>query len=109
MDFISPIISVLLFMAFVPGVLVTLPSRSSPRTTVLVVHGLLFMVVTTLVMRFYWMNIRGYVETFATNFGNTCPNGYVMGSTDSGVNQSGCVPVGHATYPSDATPKSKQD
>jgi thiamine transporter ThiT len=109
MDIVSAIISAVLFVAFVPGVLVTLPSRSSPRNTVLLVHMLVFAVVTSVVMRFYWHNIRGYVETFATNFGNTCPNGYVMGSTQSGINQSGCVPAGHATYPSDATPKSKKD
>jgi hypothetical protein len=108
MDIISPIISVLLFMAFVPGVLVTLPSRSSSRTTILLVHGLLFMVVTSVVMRFYWINIRGYVETMTT-FGATCPNGFVEGKSASGINQAECVPVGHATYPADATPKSKKD
>jgi thiamine transporter ThiT len=107
MDWFSALISAVLFAAAVPGVVVTLPSRSSPRNTILLVHALVFAVVTSVVMRFYWHNIRGYVETFATNFGDTCPNGFVMGSTESGINQSGCVPIGHATYPTDAAPKVK--
>jgi hypothetical protein len=107
MDWVSAILSALLFVAAVPGVLVTLPSRSSPRNTILLVHALVFAVATSVVMRFYWHNIRGYVETFATNFGDKCPNGFVMGSTEAGINQSGCVPAGHATYPADAAPKVK--
>ena len=35
-----------LFIAFVPGVLVTLPSPTSDRTVVLVVHAVLYVVVS---------------------------------------------------------------
>jgi len=94
MDLISSVLSALLFAAFVPGVLVKLPSNGSPAT-VLVIHALLFAVVTSLVMRFYWHNIRGVMERFG-NYGPTCPNGHVPG-----VNQGGkpdCVPVGRATF-----------
>ena len=94
MDLISSVLSVLLFAAFVPGVLVRLPPRGSPGV-VLVVHAILFAVVTSVVMRFYWHNIKGYVEKFG-NYGKTCPNGYVMGTNQGG--QPDCVPIGHATY-----------
>jgi hypothetical protein len=94
MDLISSVLSALLFAAFVPGVLIRLPPRGSPGV-VLVVHALLFAVVTTLVMRFYWHNIKGYAEDFG-NYGKTCPNGHVMGTNQGG--QPDCVPVGHATY-----------
>jgi hypothetical protein len=40
-----------LFIAFVPGVLVTLPSPSSGRWTILIVHALLFVVVSKLLWR----------------------------------------------------------
>jgi hypothetical protein len=40
------LVKVLLFVAFVPGVLVTLPSPSSDRWVVLVVHGVLDTVVS---------------------------------------------------------------
>lgn len=102
MDWISALLSALLFAAFVPGVLVTLPSKGSPRNTVLLVHTLVFVVVTSFVMRFYWLNIKGYVELFG-NFGPTCPNGYAMQPDQS------CVPTGHATYPVDAALKSKTE
>ena len=95
MDLVSAVLSTLLFAAFVPGVLVKLPPGGSPAT-VLVTHAVLFAVVTSLVMGYYWRNIRGYIERFG-NYGPTCPNGYVPG-----VNQGGkpdCVPSGHATYP----------
>ena len=108
MDIVSALLSALLFAAFVPGVLVTLPSRSSSRKTTLLVHAVVFAFITSVVMRFYWYNIRGYVETMTT-FGATCPNGFVEGKSASGINQAECVPIGHATYPADATPKSKKD
>lgn len=102
MDWISAVLSALLFVAVVPGVLVTLPSRSASRNTVLLVHAVVFTVVTSVVMRFYWQNIRGYVETFG-NFGPTCPNGYAMQPDQT------CVAVGHATYPASSAPKSKTE
>ena len=94
MDLISSILSAVLFVAFVPGVLVTLPSKSSPRTHIIIVHALLFAVVTSLVMRYYWVNIKGYLEKFG-NFGPVCPNGFVQQGND-------CVPTGHATYSVDS-------
>jgi hypothetical protein len=90
MDFISSILSAILFVAFVPGVLVTLPSKSSPQKTIIAVHAVLFTVVTTFVMRYYWVNIKGYIESMS-NFGTTCPNGFVPQGND-------CVPSGRATY-----------
>ena len=94
MDIISIVISVLLFAAFVPGVLVRIPQNGT-RGTVLVVHAILFAIVTSLVMRFYWHTVRGYVESFA-NYGATCPNGYTPGTNQGGIPD--CMPVGRATF-----------
>jgi hypothetical protein len=95
MDIVSFVLSTLLFAAFIPGVLVKLPPGGSPAV-VLVTHAILFAVVTSLVMSYYW---TGRIELFG-NYGPTCPNGYVPG-----VNQGGkpdCVPAGRATYPATA-------
>lgn len=89
MELISSILSAILFVAFVPGVLVTIPSKGS-KATVLVVHAVLFAVVVSLVMQYYWSNIRGLVEGMG-NYGVTCPNGYVMTPDEK------CEPIGHAT------------
>jgi hypothetical protein len=86
MEFVSLIISAVLFAAFVPGVLVTFPKGGS-KATVLVVHAVLFSVVTSLVMMWYW----GMRENMG-NYGVKCPNGYMMTPDQN------CVPVGHATY-----------
>jgi hypothetical protein len=94
MELISSVLSALLFVAFVPGVLVTLPSKASPRRTVILVHAVLFTVVTGLVMRYYWVNIKGYLESFG-NFGPVCPNGFVQQGND-------CVPTGGPTYSTDS-------
>jgi hypothetical protein len=98
MDLISPLLSALLFLAFVPGVLVKLPENGS-RTTVVLVHALLFTVTITLVMRYYWNVVKGYPESFM-NYGgsndNPCPNGYAPGVNQGGL--SDCVPVGRKTY-----------
>jgi hypothetical protein len=98
MDLVSFVLSTLLFAAFVPGVLVKLPPGGSPAV-VLVTHALLFSLVTSFVMQYYWTTIKGYIERFG-NYGATCPNGFVPG-----VNQGGkpdCVPSGRATYPGTA-------
>jgi membrane-associated PAP2 superfamily phosphatase len=108
MDWVSPLLSALLFVAFVPGVFLTLPSRGASRNTVLLVHAVLFTIVTSVVMRFYWFNIRGYVETM-TNFGDSCPNGYVFAKDPTGKNTAECIPAGHATYPASSAPKSKTE
>jgi len=97
MDIISALLSALLFVAFIPGVLVTLPSKTASKRTILLVHAVLFAVVTSLVMRFYWFNIKGYIEKM-TNFGDVCPNGYAMVRDPTGINQEECQPVGHPTY-----------
>jgi len=94
MDLISAVLSTLLFAAFVPGVLVKLPPGGSPAV-VLVTHAVLFAIVVSLVMGYYWGTIRGFVEKFG-NYGPSCPNGYVPGVSQSGVPD--CVPAGHPTY-----------
>lgn len=99
MDIISVILSTLLFAAFVPGVLVKLPPGGSPAV-VLVTHAVLFAAVTSLVMRYYWVNIKGYIEKFG-NYGPSCPNGYAPGVNQGGLPD--CIPTGHPTYP--AVPK----
>lgn len=90
MEIVSSVLSALLFVAFVPGVLVTLPSKAASRRTILLVHGLLFTIVTSLVMRYYWVNIKGYIEKFG-NFGPVCPNGFVEQGNE-------CVATGGPTY-----------
>ena len=91
MDIISTVLSVLLFAAFVPGVLVRIPEHGT-RGTVLVVHAILFSIVTSFVMNFYWTKIR---ERFG-NYGPPCPNGYAVGTNQGG--QPDCLPVGRATF-----------
>jgi hypothetical protein len=100
MDFVAVVLSVLLFAAFVPGVLVTLPKTGS-KATVLIVHAVLFAVVTHFVMQYYWR----YKESMS-NYGGVCPNGYVLGMSKTGVED--CVPAGHPTYGPGA-PKSKTE
>jgi hypothetical protein len=91
MDLISTVLSALLFVAFVPGVLLRFPRNASFKV-VLLTHAILFAVVTAVVMNYYWRVIR---EKFG-NYGPTCPNGYVPGANQAG--QPDCVPTGHATY-----------
>lgn len=90
MDFVSTVISVLLFALFVPGAVFTLPKGGS-KATVFVTHAVLFALTTHFVMKYYWSNIRGYVESMG-NYGATCPNGYVMTANE------GCIPLGRETY-----------
>ena len=97
MELISTILSALLFVAFIPGVLVTLPSKSSPRSHIILVHAIIFTVVTSLVMRYYWVNIKGYLEKFG-NYGAVCPNGYAPNKDPTGIDREECIPVGHPTY-----------
>ena len=96
MDIVSALLSFLLFAAFVPGVLFTFPPKGS-RMTVLVVHTLAFVVVNSFVMQYYWVNIKGYIETMM-NYGVTCPNGYVPNENKSATNGEECVPAGGPTY-----------
>lgn len=86
MDFISIILSALIFAAFVPGVLITFPQGQS-KATILVVHAILFAVISSFVMKIYW-STREHMG----NYGVKCPNGYMMTPDQN------CVPVGHATY-----------
>ena len=94
MDIISSVISALLFVAFVPGVLVRIPPNGS-RVVVLIVHALMFSLTTSVVMHVYWHKLRHFLESFG-NYGPTCPNGYVVGTNQGG--QPDCVPIGHATF-----------
>jgi len=73
----STALAVALFVAFVPGVLTTLPSKSSGKWTILVVHGLLFAVITHFVMHYYHKHVV-FREGFG-NYGPSCPKGYSMG------------------------------
>ena len=79
------LVAAALFIAFIPGVVITLPSKTSSKTTVLIVHALLFGFVLHAVMR----HLR---HEFFGNFGPTCPNGSIMKEDGS------CVAVGQATY-----------
>ena len=45
------LVSAAVFIAFVPGVLVTLPSTSSSQWTIWIVHGLLFALLHWVVQR----------------------------------------------------------
>ena len=87
---ISRLITVALFVAFVPGVLVTLPKGGS-RKTVLLVHGILFALTIHFVMSYYHRHIV-FREGFG-NYGPTCPNGYTLMPDQT------CQPTGHATGP----------
>lgn len=89
MDLISSVLSAILFVAFVPGVLFRFPEKSS-HSTVVIAHAVLFAVTVSLVMQYYWQNIRGFIEGMG-NYGTTCPNGYVLTPDED------CVPAGHAT------------
>jgi len=101
MDLGKVVISALLFAAFVPGVVAVIPSRSS-RYTVLAVHAVLFAVVTGVVMSYY----RSYVEGMS-NYGDSCPNGYVEGPNQKG--EIDCIPAGAKTYGISTGLKSKTD
>ena len=90
MDFVSLLISTLLFAAFVPGVVGTFPKGGS-KTTVLVVHALAFAAVASLVMQVY----HGMRERM-TNWGDRCPNGFMLGTGQNGKPE--CVPVVIRTY-----------
>lgn len=61
---VSHAITALVFIAFVPGVLVTLPKGGS-RKMVLAVHGILFALTIHFVMRMYHRHI-----VFREGFGN---------------------------------------
>jgi hypothetical protein len=101
MDLGALVLSALLFVAFVPGVVAVIPSHSS-RKTVLTVHAVLFAIMAGLVMTQY----RSYVEGMS-NYGDSCPNGYVEGPNQKG--EMDCVPVGAKTYGIHTGLKSKTD
>ncbi len=95
MDIVSLVLTALLFVGFMPGVLVMLPPKASKKV-VLLTHTVLFTVVIAFVMSYYH---TGVFELFG-NYGATCPNGYAPGLSKTGV--ADCVPVGQATYPGTA-------
>ena len=95
MDFIATILSALLFVAFVPGVLITLPSNGS-RRTVLIVHAALFALTVHFVMSFYWTYIR---ERFGNYGAPGCPACFVENA--NGV----CVPDPSCSGPSSQLPR----
>jgi len=73
----SLLLAAALFVGFIPGVVTTLPSKSSGKWTILVVHGLLFAVVTHAVMRYYHKYVV-FREGFG-NYGPSCPASHYMG------------------------------
>jgi hypothetical protein len=79
------LVAALVFVAFVPGVLTTLPSKSSKRTTVLLVHALLFAVVLHLVMTSFY-----FAESFANVGASGCPAGYIEGMK---AGKEECIPL----------------
>jgi hypothetical protein len=81
----SILITAILFVAFIPGVLLKLGSGWGG----LLIHGLLFAVVAHYAMRYYHRYII-FREGFG-NFGPTCPNGYVLGGDQV------CRPTGQQT------------
>ena len=97
MDLVSVVLGALVFVAFVPGVLVRLPPRAS-KTNVLAVHAVLFAIVSTCVMKLYWAG-----KEHMGNYGTACPNGYVMKENGD------CVPVGHQTYDTSMALKQNTD
>lgn len=59
-----------LFAAFIPGVLVTLPSKSSSKNVVMLVHALLFAFVL------HWVMKHVRYETFGNHGPAGCPAGF---------------------------------
>lgn len=90
MDLLSLVLSTLLFAAFVPGVLGTYP-RGGSKATVLVTHAVAFAIVASIVMKMYWS-----MKERMTNWGDRCPNGFIMGMSKDG--KPDCVPAGGQTY-----------
>ena len=88
MDIVSALISLVLFAAFVPGVLLKFP-RNGSHKTVLMVHAVLFALVNSMVMWYYWHKVKGYPELFG-NYGPAgCPPTHTMGINQAG--QPDCV------------------
>lgn len=82
MHLVCSLLTVLLFAAFVPGVLFRLPLAN--KYMLLVAHGVLFVIANHLVKKMYMKEHMG-------NYGESCPNGYEFVGDD-------CVAVGHKTY-----------
>lgn len=79
------LVAALLFVTFVPGVVTTLPSKSSKRSTILIVHALLFVLVSQLVMSSFY-----FAESFANVGPASCPSGYVEGMKGG---KEECIPL----------------
>jgi hypothetical protein len=73
-----------LFVAFIPGVVTTLPSKSSGKWTILAVHALLFGIVTHAVMKYYHKYVI-FREGFG-NHGPSCPASHYMDEKDQTCN-----------------------
>jgi len=101
MDLGKVLISALLFSAFVPGVVAVIP-RHCDKWTILAVHAVLFALVASAVMSYYRTMVEGM-----SNYGDSCPNGYVEGPNQKG--EVDCVPAGAKTYAIHTGLKSKTD
>lgn len=82
-------LAALVFIVFVPGVITTIPSNGN-KWTVLLVHAVLFALVSHHVMQHYHRLVR---ENFG-NFGTSCPRGFEMDNPDPTQIQT-CRPVPH--------------
>ena len=76
----SLVIASSLFVAFVPGIVTTLPSKGSSKWTILIVNGLLFALVTHFVMRYYHKYVV-FREGFG-NYGPSCPSSHYLGEDE---------------------------
>ena len=80
------LVAALLFVGFIPGVLVTLPSKGAKKTTIYVVHALLFALVLHLVMK----SCSFAYESFSVHGPSGCPEGFIE-SIKNGREE--CVPL----------------
>lgn len=80
------VVAAILFIAFVPGVVVTIPSGGK-KWTVLIVHAILFVIITHFVMH----SLR--YEGFIGNYGNSCPASHRM---DEATGECHAIPTNSA-------------
>lgn len=80
------LVAALLFVGFIPGVLVTLPSKTAKKSTIYVVHALLFALVLHIVMK----SCSFAYESFGNHGASGCPEGFIE-SIKNGREE--CVPL----------------
>jgi hypothetical protein len=91
------LVAAALFYAFVPGVLVTLPSKSSSKNVVMLVHAVLFAVVLHYVMK------HCRYEYYGNHGPSGCPPGTHPGVSHTG--EEACLPSsGTRQHPPGSSP-----